>query len=457
MSGMRNFMNRRLILVFVLLTVLCEACSVLSLFKERDDFIRVKGTRFVHNDRLYYFAGTNLWYGCYLGSPGETGDRQRLMRELDSLCALGLTNLRVLAASEDSYLKRSIRPAIQRAPGDLNDSLLQGLDYLLAEMGKRKMHAVLYLNNYWQWSGGMAAYNVWADGGKGADPDVPAEGYPAFMRFSAKFYTNPKADSLFREYVKRIVTRKNTCNGCFYSEDPTIMAWQLANEPRPGPGGEEALVPFYRWIDRTGEYIHSLDTNHLVSTGNEGTVTTGWSDEPFLKAHMSKHIDYLTFHLWPKNWGWFDPKRIAETFPSTEEKALQYIRGHLKMARQLNRPIVLEEFGMARDSEMCAPGSPTTARDRYLTRILGVLYDSALAGAPIAGSNVWTWGGEGRAAHEDYVWRTGDPFVGDPPQEPQGYNSIFIADTSTLRVLREHALRMMSLSDADSLYAGTMR
>jgi mannan endo-1,4-beta-mannosidase len=447
----------RVTIIFSLLISLFEGCSLLPLSREPEDFIKVRGARFYHNEKPYYFAGTNMWYGCYLGSPGDTGDRSRLTRELDSLCALGLTNLRVLAASEDSYLKRSIRPAIQRAPGDLNDSLLKGLDYLLAEMGKRRMRAVLFLNNYWQWSGGMAAYNVWADGGRGADPDDPAEGYPAFMAFSAKFYTNPKADSLFREYVKRIVMRKNTCNGRYYSEDPTIMAWQLANEPRPGRGGEQDLIPFYRWIDQTGEYIHSLDTNHLVSTGNEGTVTTGWVDEPYLKAHESKFVDYLTCHIWPRNWGWFDPKRIDETLPSSEEKSMQYFQGHVTMARRLNKPIVLEEFGLARDSAFCRPESPTTARDRYLEKILGAIYDSARAGAPIAGCNVWTWGGEGRAMHADYVWREGDPFLGDPPQEPQGYNSIFITDTSTVRLLRHHAFKMMRLGTVDSLDSGGTR
>lgn len=34
------------------------------------------------------------------GSDGEGGDRARLVRELDRLEALGITNLRVLAASE---------------------------------------------------------------------------------------------------------------------------------------------------------------------------------------------------------------------------------------------------------------------------------------------------------------------------------------------------------------------
>ncbi len=446
-------MKFRTVLACVFMALMLQSCSGLFLSGERDDFVRVKESHFILQGMPYYYAGTNLWYGCYIGSPGSTGDRLRLRRELDSLCSIGLTNLRILAASEESYLTRSVRPAIQRAPGDLDDSLMQGLDYLLAEMGKRKMRAVLYLNNYWQWSGGMAAYNVWADGGKGADPDNPAEGYRAFMVFSAKFYTNPKANELFRNFLKTIITRRNTVNGRSYAEDPTIMAWQLANEPRPGPGGDSALVPFCLWIDQTAEYIHQLDANHLVSSGSEGTITTNLVSEPFVSAHRSKNIDYLTFHIWPFNWRWFDPRKIDETLPLAEEKVMKYIDQHMKIARELNRPIVLEEFGIPRDSGLCAPGSPTTARDQYYMKVMGVLYDSARVGAPYAGSNFWGWGGFGAGRSADNVWRTGDPFTGDPPQEAQGLNSVFVTDTSTVRILREHARNMMRLVSEDSLHA----
>jgi len=453
-------MQSRFFPLLALLILSLGGCAGLFPWGERDEFIRVEGTHFVHNGKPYYFAGTNLWYGCYIGSPGPTGDRVRLQRELDSLCALGLMNLRILAGSEDSYIRRSVKPAIERSPGNLDDSLLQGLDYLLEEMAKRHMHGVLFLSNYWEWSGGFSQYNVWADGGEGVDPEDRSKGWGAFMNFSASFYRNEKANALFRDYVKTILTRRNTCNGRIYSEDPTIMAWQLANEPRPGtsgPEGEQNLVSYYRWIDQTATYIHALDTNHLVSTGSEGAVGFRWSNEYALKTHAFRSIDYVTFHLWPVNWGWFNPMNFEETLPSTEEKAMNYVRDHLAIARELQKPITLEEFGMARDSARCAPGSPTTARDRYFAKILNALCDSARAGAPFAGSNFWGWGGHGRGKNADNVWRLGDPFVGDPPQEPQGFNSVFIADTSTLRILRNHAFQMMQIGVADSLLAGRIQ
>lgn len=448
-----QYMKSLLLSILVLVAFLVSSCSMLSLFREPDDFLRVRGTQFVHNGRPYYFVGANLWYGCYIGSSGVTGDRPRLLRELDSLKANGIVNLRILAASEEPYMKGAVRPVIQRRPGDVDKPLLEGLDFLLAEMGKRHMHAVLYLNNYWEWSGGMAVYNVWS-GKDAVDPTDTMKGWGAYMEFAAEFYANAKADSLFRNYVRRIVTRTNSVTGVPYVQDRAIMAWQLANEPRPGPKGaaaERNLPAFYRWIDQTARFIHSLDTNHLVSSGSEGTVGTLQNEEYFLKSHKTPNIDYLTFHLWPLNWGWFDPKRIPETLPQAEKNALEYIAGHLELARRLNKPIVMEEFGLDRDGGVFQVGTPATARDRYYGLILRSLYDSARAGAPIAGCNFWAWGGEGFAQHPDGVWREGDPFVGDPPQEPQGRNSIFISDTSTIRILRDNAIKMMRLGTTDSL------
>lgn len=102
-----------------------------------------------------------------LGSEGQGGNRQRLCKELDALKAAGIDNLRVLVGSDGHRgVKTKVEPTLQVEPGVYNDTILAGLDYLLMEMGKRHMVAVLYLNNSWEWSGGYGQYLEWAGAGK---------------------------------------------------------------------------------------------------------------------------------------------------------------------------------------------------------------------------------------------------------------------------------------------------
>jgi mannan endo-1,4-beta-mannosidase len=439
-------MKQKLLLLVIISMLSFEACSVIGV-KENPNYVKVSGIQFVLDGAPYYFVGTNLWYGAYLGQPNNLGDRDRLVNELDKLVSLGISNLRICAASEQSEMDRAIKPAFQKAPGVYDENLLEGLDFLLAEMNKRNMKAVLFLNNYWQWTGGMAQYNQWFTNIKIPDPDNPNIGYGKFMDFSAEFYLNSKARDCYKDYIKMIVTRKNKFTGLFYFEDPAIMTWQLGNEPRPGRDLSviKSADVFYQWVDETGQIIHSLDPNHLVTIGSEGLAGSLQDEEIFMKAHSSKYIDYSTMHLWPKNWGWLNASKLDETYPRTEKNAVEYINKHIGLARKLNKPITMEEFGIPRDNELCKAGTPTTARDKYYKMVFQIVADSASTGSPLAGTNFWGWGGAGRGQNDNDTWKVGDPYVGDPPQEPQGLNSIFDSDISTLEIIKTHSDQLLNL------------
>jgi len=409
-------------------------------------FVTVKGRHFELEGKPYYFAGANLWYGMYLGSPGPTGDRARLLRELDQLAAQGVKNLRVLAISEASTLKRAVTPAVLQAPGRTDDTLWQGLDFLLAEMAARDMKAVLYLNNFWQWSGGMSQYVAWFNGKPVVDPDVTGD-WNTFMDNSAAFYRDARAQEAFRGVVARLIGRRNTINGRAYDADPTIMSWQLANEPRPGSDAHAAphFEVFVKWVDDTAGFIKRLAPKQLVSTGNEGWMGTAGSKPLFTRAHASKHVDYLTFHMWAPNWQWFNPKKAAATYEDAWKKMQDYLDWHIDAANQLGKPIVLEEFGINRDDGSFDPAATTVYRDRFYQRIFELLAARAAAGDAIAGSNFWAWGGAGRTKNADFMWKAGDSFVGDPPQEPQGLYCVFDSDASTITLIGAHARRMSAI------------
>lgn len=442
-------MKKRYSFATLALALLCStaiaappAANNLPAAAEQSGFVRIKGRHFELDGKPYYYAGANLWYGMYLGSPGATGDRARLVKELDELASQGILNLRVLAISEKSALKRAVTPAVLQGPGKLDDTLWRGLDFLLDEMAKRDMKAVLYVNNFWQWSGGMATYVSWSTGEQAADPDVTGD-WNTYIEKSASFYRDARANEVFRSAVKRLITRKNTVNGRLYNQDATIMSWQLANEPRPGVDGNgKHFAAFTAWIDSTSGFIKALAPRQLVSTGNEGWMGTAGSRELFVKSHASKNVDYLTYHMWAPNWGWYKPKESAATYEGAWTKMQDYLNWHIDTANQLGKPIVLEEFGINRDDGSYSPGATTVYRDKFYSAIFGLLTRRAMAGDAIAGSNFWAWGGAGRTHNADSMWKAGDGFVGDPPQEPQGLYCVFDSDVSTVRIIAAHARQM---------------
>jgi mannan endo-1,4-beta-mannosidase len=363
------------------------------------------------------------------------------MRELDRLQSIGVNNIRLLAGSETSPLVGAIQRGITRAPRDYDEALLGGLDFCLAEMATRGMRAILFLSNYWQWSGGFAQYVRWITDDQIPDPDKPvvAHGdWHAFMQFSARFYRTPTAIDLYRDYVSSLVQRRNKVNGRIYRNDPTIMTWELANEPRPcadDSSAEKDVPVFCEWVDATARFIHELAPRHLVCTGSEGIWGCLQKPEVFIAAHKTPAIDYVTVHMWLKNWGWLTTPELSPEFEVAANKARDHVEAHTKIATDsLKKPLVLEEFGLPRDHENYSPVSLVTARDEYYRRMFAQVAESCRSGRALQGANFWAWGGEGRAAA---VKNSPTVFLGDPPCEPQGLNSVFDTDKTTLAVIAQ--------------------
>ena len=422
-------MNIRILIMSVLLCLLI-ACQRQE--PTTTGFVCRSETGFVVDGKPYTFVGANFWYGPVLGSEGQGGDRLRLCRELDALHAMGLDNLRVLVGSDgEQGVRTKVEPTLQKAPGVYNDTLLAGLDYLLMEMGKRGMKAVLYLNNSWEWSGGYGFYLEHAGAGKAPRPEE--DGYEAYMRHVAKFATNEQAHELFFNYVRFIVSRQNRYTSLYYKDDPAIMAWQIGNEPRAF--GEQQKQPFAKWLSLTSALIRSLDANHLISIGSEGIWGCEMDSALYRQISADPNIDYLTVHVWPYNWSWARGDSLIADVDIACSNTRDYLRPHFLIARELRKPLVVEEFGYPRDDMSYVPGTSTAGRDSYYDFIFSLMASESV----VAGCNFWAWGGEARPQHER--WQIGDPYVGDPAQEPQGLNSVFLCDSTTLSIVRSYSHR----------------
>ena len=416
-----------------LVGIIIMTCSLMACNRTvGTPFVTVVDGHFERAGKPYYYVGTNFWYGAILGSEGQGGDRDRLCRELDAMKAVGIDNLRILVGSDgENGVTTKVEPTLQQAPGVYNDTILAGLDYLLSEMGKRQMVAVLYLNNSWEWSGGYGYYLEQAGCGKAPRPNEV--GYEAFMQYASQYATNEKAHQLFYDYVRFIVSRTNRYTGQKYIDDPAIMAWQIGNEPRAF--SKEALPAFEKWLSEASALIRSLDPNHLISIGSEGAWGCEMDYDCYQRICADKNIDYCNVHLWPYNWGWALRDSLAENLPRACENSKDYIDRHLAICEQLKKPLVMEEFGYPRDGMSFEPGSPTTGRDGYFRYIFQLVGDNMQQGGAFAGCNFWGWGGYAQPRHTQ--WQVGDDYCGDPAQEEQGLNSVFLEDISTLDVIRD--------------------
>jgi mannan endo-1,4-beta-mannosidase len=170
-------------------------------------------------------------------------------------------------------------------------------------------------------------------------------------------------------------------------------------------------------------------------------------DDPdvFVKAHATPAIDYVTIHMWLKNWGWLKDPQLGADYETAAARAKDHVEKHTVLATDtLRKPLVLEEFGLPRDHESYDPASPTTARDDYYARMFNQVADSCQAGRALQGANFWAWGGEGRAS--DKKWSSATSFMGDPFSEPQGLNSVFDTDKNTLAVIANANAKLKALN-----------
>ncbi|MEL6133995.1 MAG: mannanase, partial [Bacteroidota bacterium] len=387
----------------------------------------------------YYFIGTNFWYGMNLGMENQ----KRLIRELDQMQELGIRNLRIMGASEgDPQAPWCLQPTLLSAPGQYDERLWEGLDFLLVEMSKRGMTAVVCLGNFWPWSGGMAQYVAWATGKTIPYPPPAKDGsWAKYQLYTARFYKNKRAIASYETTIRRLVSRVNTLSGIPYKDDPTIMSWQLANEPR----GIIHKWAFRRWIRKSAQLIKSLDGRHLISVGSEGTTPYPMAGTQFERIHKIAQIDYATFHIWIQNWEWYDPHTPEATYQEALARVKSYLAEHEAIAEKLGIPLVLEEFGIARDRDDHSPEAPVTMRKQYFEEIFGHLCQQAAQGGALMGLNFWAWGGEGRPRNPKAIWKPGDDFIGDPPHEYQGWYSVYDDEIPTLDLIQSYTEKLAQL------------
>lgn len=401
-------------------------------------FVTAKDGKLYADGKPYYYVGTNYWYGSLLGlEKDKKRGIERLRKELDFLKKQGITNLRIMGGAEGSGPLNGVTrvgPPYQKEQGRFDAATLDGLDILLHEMAKRKMRAVIFVSNNWEWSGGFQQYLIW-NGVISKDWLTQKPDWDTLRDLVAKFYSCPMCKFAYATQAARLIRRVNSVNGKAYRDDPTIMSWQVANEPRPMRPA--AINDYKKWIAETADQFKRLAPKQLVSIGHEGWIGSE-GIEVYEQIHADKNVDYLTIHIWPKNWAWFESGKMAEQYDKAESLTVKYIDDHAALAVKLNKPLVIEEFGMPRDGQSFDISAATLIRDRYYSKVLSYVKTNP----NIAGANFWAFGGIARPVKGQLFWKPGDQYMGDPPMEEQGLYTVFDSDRSTWHTISSNTKRL---------------
>jgi len=265
-------------------------------------FVQRLGAQLLHEGSPFPIVGANTYYLAYV-------EQGTLNGALDLAASFGMNVMRCWAFLDAAKPPGPGEVCFQYWDADSKAPRIQDgenglarLDGAIAQAEERGIRLILTLTNNWEDFGGMPQYVRWfgMEGKKN------------------RFYTDAHCRSAYRNYVQEIVTRRNTITGRVYSDEPAILAWELANEPRcEGLGGTGKLVG---WADEMSRFIRGLDANHLIAVGDEG-------NDKLLEIDA---IDFGTFHM----------------YPDSMEQGLASIRQQSDAARRSNKPVLMEEYGL---------------------------------------------------------------------------------------------------------------
>ena len=300
-----------------------------------EGFVRVEGERFVLDGAPFAFLGANV---AVMHGPRH---RDALEATLDAVAADGHRVIRVWALGEGPAGGEAWRRdfAFRLGPEGWVEASFRHLDRVLVAARERGLRVVLVLSNRWADHGGFSRYAAWGglldpdasgDGSDGRLPDLrPAE--------LAAFFRCAPCDEAFAAHLRRVVGRTNALTGVAYRDDPTLLAWELANEVAAhSEAGEEALVA---WVRRHARAVRALDPHHLISAGH-----IGWrlrrGRAVWARVVGLEEIDYADSHAYPHR----DPRvrSLADL--------RAWVDTRVQVARALGKPLVFGEVGVPLDA-----------------------------------------------------------------------------------------------------------
>ncbi|TFK66523.1 glycoside hydrolase family 5 protein [Pluteus cervinus] len=337
-------------------------------------FVKTSGTKFTLNGAPFTVVGTNSYW---VGLNGLS--TANMNTAFQDIARTGATAVRTWGFNEVTSQNGNWYQGWTGRTSTVNSgaSGLQNFDNVVAAAKANGLRLIVALTNNWADYGGMDVYVN----------QIVGQGQPHDL-----FYTNANVKTAYKNYIKTFVGR--------YVNEPGILAWELANEPRckgttGTTSGSCTPATITAWAKEMTAYIKSIDSNHLVGVGDEGffnqpgapTYPYQGGDGIDFDANLAiSTVDFGTFHSYPEPWG--------QTNNATAW-GVQWIQDHAASQKRIGKPVIIEEFGV------------TTNQLSTYTSWLNTVISSGLSGDLIwqAGSRLPT----GPSADDGYTIYPDDP------------------------------------------------
>ncbi|GFQ01308.1 putative mannan endo-1 4-beta-mannosidase 9 [Phtheirospermum japonicum] len=344
----------------------------------------------------------------YMASDPSTRDKVTDTFTQASNC--GMNVARTWAFSDGGYR------ALQTSPGVYNEDMFKGLDFVVSEAKRHGIYLILSLVNNWEDYGGKKQYVQWArDQGQ-------------LMNNDDAFFTNLITKGHYKNHVKAVLTRVNSINGVIYKDDPTILGWELMNEPRCQ--SNLSGKPIQDWVMEMSTYVKSIDKSHLLEVGMEGFYGESMPEKKqynpgyevgtdFISNNLIPQVDFATIHLYPDQW-------VPGSNETSQAKFVEkWIQAHTSDSKLvLRKPILVTEFGKSSKSS----GYNVQARDNYFRNIFNSVYSCARARGACGGALFWQVMAQGMKSWSD------------------GYDVVLQESSSTVSVISLQSRQIASLN-----------
>jgi len=325
----------------IFLVIIISIFSFIHPVFAQNNFIHCWDEKFYKGDSEFYFLGFSAYYLQWMSS--DSSKRYIVDDVFRTARNTGIKVVRTWGFNSDS--DKSKQSVIRYLPYGFTEDGLKALDYVVHKAKQEDISIILTLENNFSDFGGIPQYISWAN--------RLLKSYTGKTYHHNDFFTDDSLKSWYKFYLNYLLNRRNIYTGIIYKDEPIIMSFELINEAS-NPGFPVGGIK--EWYREMAEYFKSIDSNHLLSTGETGYdihkedysdinlfynssyfLFNGYEGTSFAENTSIDEIDYSSFHLYPDVW---DFEYLAGN---------TWINNHSEITSRFNKPALLGEFGVIND------------------------------------------------------------------------------------------------------------